>query len=167
MNKIIGMLVIMGICGNISIAKDIPSALKTFNMIAENQGDISVRNNGNFPVPMAVKIESEQKLSKTTEVSFQKLNGKTGLQNLTPYDAIKEFFERGTPATEKDLTGWHSGRSIYPENQKKLIASLFVGRLAPLKPNGDKKVFLVNSFIRQQKDHCTYYDNPGYGILLI
>ncbi|MCG2726221.1 MAG: hypothetical protein L6420_08235 [Elusimicrobia bacterium] len=131
--------------------------------------DTEIVNNVDVTMPtVAKKIDID---NAATEGSFNKLKSETGIQGSTPYDVLKKLFEAGTPATEKDLTGWYSGRSIDSRYPKEFMASLFVGRLAPLHQNGGplfskEEVFLVNAYAwhRGMMDSVPpdYFDNQTW-----
>ena len=125
--------------------------------------DMETINNVKVIMPKAAK-----KIDIDHDTAFDKLKSKTGIQGSTPYDVLKELFKRGVPATQKDLTGWYSGRSVSLKFPEKFMASLFVGQRKPLNSNGgplfNEEAFFVTPFIRNN-DNPAYYDSLEQSIV--
>lgn len=76
----------------------------------------------------------------------------------TPFEKLKNLYDGGTPATEKDLTGWYSGRMVVEKNPEVLFGALLVGKRVSSHPGGgplfeNDKAFQV----------VPLYNPPGWG----
>ena len=94
--------------------------------------------------------------------ALTKLKADTGAQGATPYEVLKNIFEKGTPVVEKDLTGWHAGRIVYSQTPNLFEAGLLVGKRALANPDGgplfqDKMEFKVYPLLHAGQ--ADFYDN--------
>ena len=131
--------------------------------------DMETINNIEVVMPMAAKKTHVDTID--NEAAFKKLQKAARIGDSTPYDVLEKLFEQATPATEKDLTGWYSGRSVEAKNPKKCMASLFVGRSTSLHSNGgplfnNEKICLVSSLNAPEKTP-DYYDNLANELIRI
>ena len=162
MKKIIGMFFLVSICGSALMAQGSFSAVESLKSFTEGQGNMSMSDIGDIPIPAAVKVESEQEVSKVNEPSFEKLQTVTGIQDVTPYLTLKTLFERGKLATKKNLTGWYSGRMVSVQYPEIFAGALSIGGSVLIDQNGGplfdiEKDFLMNTVVLNHP-----YWMPGY-----
>lgn len=88
----------------------------------------------------------------------------TGVEGATPFEVLKNLYAKGEPATEKDLTGWYSGRAVYGYNPNDFEGALIFGRRSPTNPEGGplfqgKTEFMLTSAIPSEAGHPDFYDS--------
>jgi len=72
-------------------------------------------------------VDSGNKADKA--MSFSKDPDKlSDLAGTTPFEKLESLFNEGVPASEKDLTGWYSGRAVFKSDPCTFYGKLFVGK---------------------------------------
>lgn len=98
--------------------------------------------NVSFETPIAARDSSGE---------LSKFKAAAGVEGATPYEVLKNLFKTGSPATEKDLTGWYSGRVVFQASPDRLQGGLIIGKRVPVISDGgplfqDKTEFRVGAF---------------------
>ncbi|HAH32786.1 MAG TPA: hypothetical protein DCL44_10780 [Elusimicrobia bacterium] len=67
---------------------------------------------------------------------LKKIQAETGVQGTTYYEVLKNLFEKGVPASDKDLTGWYSGRTVLTNSPNSFLGSIIIGAKQPVASDG-------------------------------
>ena len=92
-----------------------------------------------------------------------RMQEETGVEGATPYEVLKNLYAKGEPATEKDLTGWYSGRMVKDNTPNEFGVALIVGKRYPVSPGGGplfdgKMEFRMGSFMASEDVATSHYD---------
>ena len=102
-----------------------------------------------------------------------RMQEETGVEGATPFEVLKNLYAKGEPATEKDLTGWYSGRMVDDYTPNEIKAAIIVGRRSPVSPEGGplfqgKTEFRLGVYMAPYSSSApSYYDSLTNDIISI